>query len=365
MNSVKKCAPRSLTPQLLIALLVSIVGIEGAVGAQEVAEETEEKVIRGISYVGITVSDLDAATDYYSQSADLEEVARDRLTGLDFIEDVTGDANVVLDTRLLESTNAQLRFMQVLDADGKTKTAPDWIAVPVNGPGMAHICYRSDSKNETYQKFVKRGATLLGSPEMVELSTRFPVHYAYNLDADGIMYEVEHIDIDRMPAAKPPTGFYNLRHISLASPDIDQAVAFYSKLLGVPSPRRLGGEEGLSGEPFDQVSGLAGTRLQMAWFQVGNLELEVVEYLSHPPGPAKTRPLEAPGYNMIVFDVSSLDGARKLLTGAGGDVVSEKQAMDGGEIFFGRDPDENLLGFFVPAADSLFATSRFDLSNRR
>ncbi len=348
-----------------VALGVGALGFGGPVAAQASNEDDEAAVIRGISYVGITVSDLDAATDYYSQSAALEEVSRDRLSGLDFLEDVAGDADVVLDTRLLESTNAQLRFMQVLDGDGTTKTAPGWDAVPVNGPGMAHVCYRSDSANETYQKFLERGATPLGNRDMVELSTRFPVLYAYNLDADGIMYEVEHVDRERMPANKPEPGFHHLRHISLASPDIDQSVEFYSKLLDVPSPRRAGGEEGLSGEPFDQVSGFPGTRLQMAWFQVGNLELEVVEYLSHPPEPAKVRPLEALGYNMIVFDVVSLDGAREKLTGAGGSVVSEKQAMDGGEIFFGRDPDGNLLGFLVPAEDSVFATSRFDLSGRR
>ena len=323
--------------------------------AEEAAQETAEKVMKGVAYVGVTVSDIEASAEFYSESADLKEVAQGRLEKSVVLDAVAGRKDVAAESRLLESSNAQVRLMQ-FDSGLATETG----AVSVNGPGFAHVCYRSDQTLETYQKFLARGAKPLGNPEMVTLSSRFPVVYAYSLDHDGIMFEVEHVNLEGVEGGESRAGFKNIRHISLASPDMKRAVAFYSVLLATPNPRVVGGEEGLSGEPFDQVSGLPGTRMLMAWFQVGNLEVEVVQYLSHPTeAPNKPRPLTAPGYNMVVFDVTSLAAARELLLEAGGTVVTEPMKMDGGEIFFGRDPDLNLLGFQVVGDDSIVSSKRF------
>ena len=313
------------------------------------AQAPGDDVFRGVSYVGITVSDLEVSSKLYAESADLEVVATETLSG-SVLDALSGKTGVSVPSTLLRSTNAQVRLMQV---PGLTEVGP----VPPNGPGMAHVCYQSDATRETFERFVKRGVKTLGHPELVELTPRNPVVYAYSLDPDGVMFEVEHIDVEK--ATHLPKGFYRIRHISLATPDIERSLAFYSALLKA-EPRRLGGTEGLSGEPFDQVSGLPGTRLLMAWFQVRNLELEIVQYLSHPTEvPEEPRPLAAPGYNMIVFDVVSLDAAKKRLAAAGGEVVLEPQAMDGGEVFFGRDPDGNLLGFLVAPEDSPVSSMQF------
>ena len=63
---------------------------------------------------------------------------------------------------------------------------------------------------------------------------------------------------------------------------------------------------------------------------------------------------------MIVFDVSDLAVARASLLAAGGEVVSEVAQMDAGEIFFGRDPDGNLLGFQVTSPDAVVSSQNFD-----
>ena len=328
------------------------------------ARQESDALVLGVSHVGLTVRDLEASAALYRESAHLAEVARGPLEEA-LVQALAGSGSTV-QTRLLASSNVQVRLMQVgagsatagRPHDAEASGASE--AVPVNGPGMAHLCYQSDGDLETYQKFVARGAQPLGNPELVVLNPRNPVVYAYALDRDGVMFEVEHIDVAAAPERTPPAGFHRIRHLSLATPDMERALAFYPVLLDNPKPRRLGGDQGLQGEPFDQVSGLPGTRIQMAWFQVGNLELEIVHYLSHPPqDPSGPRPLSAPGYNMVVFDVADLDAAKERLRSAGGEPVSETLAIEGGEIFFGRDPDQNLLGFAVLDEESILSSQRF------
>ena len=234
-------------------------------------------------------------------------------------------------------------------------------AVPVNGPGIAHVCYQVNKTTGAYQTFLDSGARALGSVAMVQLSERNPVEYAYALDSDGIMFEVEHVDVSQLDLEQPPANDYRIRHVSLASPDIDSLVAFYGVLLGDQDARRIGRWLKLSGDKADQVSGLPGTELEMAWYQTRNLELEIVQYHSHPTErPANPRPLNAPGYNMIVFEVADLQAARESLLAAGGTTVTDVAPMDGGSIFFGRDPDGNLLGFQTTPPDAVVSSQNFD-----
>ena len=308
--------------------------------------------IRGVNFVGMTVSDLDKSTGFYQYAAALETVEELASTELEPIAALADDA--AFRTRMLRSANAQLRLMQFEESAGLP-------AVPVNGPGIAHVCYQVNKNTRSYEKFLEKGAKALGSVEMVQLSEQNPVDYAYALDPDGIMFEVEHVDVSKLDLDEPPANDYRVRHVSLASPDLGALVDFYGILLGETEVRRIGRWLQLSGDKVDNVSGLPGSQLEMAWYQTRNLELEFVQYHSHPTErPANPRPLNAPGYNMIVFDVGDLALARASLVAAGGEVVSEASPMDGGEIFFGRDPDGNLLGFQRTSPDAVVSSQNFD-----
>ena len=83
-------------------------------------------------------------------------------------------------------------------------------------------------------------------------------------------------------------------------------------------------------------------------------------YHSHPTQrPAEPRPLDALGYNMVMFDVADLNAAKALVREAGGTIATDTIAMDDGQAFFARDPDGNLLGFQVLPADSDFSSRNF------
>ena len=98
----------------------------------------------------------------------------------------------------------------------------------------------------------------------------------------------------------------------------------------------------------------------MAWFQTRNLELELIQYHSHPTDlPQEPRPVDAPGYNSIVFEVSDINKAREMLIAAGGTVVLEPTTYAGGQVMYGRDVDGNLLGFETLPADSPYSAQNF------
>lgn len=311
-------------------------------------------IIHGVNFVGMVVSDLEASAPLYETAANLQPVADTSGENATLLLKLAGEDAVGVDTRMMVSVNAQLRLMEFEYAEGVTVGQP----VPVNGPGIAHVCYQVAKDTQSYQQFLAGGATTIGAEEMIALNPRNPVAYAYAHDPDGIMFEVEHVDIAALETDTPPKNRYRIRHVSLATTDMDRAVDFYSQLLNEPEPRRVGKLRALQGESFDKVSGMAGSKLEMAWFQVRNLELEIVEYKNpRPVALIAPRSIGDLGYNMIVFDVADLDAVRERVLAAGGTIEVETAAMDGGEIFFGRDPDGNLLGFQrVP--DTALASSK-------
>lgn len=319
----------------------------------------QNAVVRGVNYVGVSVSNIEEAVKLYSGATDLRLVEEAELADIEAIDRLAGRENVFAKTHLMKSVNAQIKFMEFTDRSEAANSTPP---TPVNGPGIAHVCYQVDKETGTYQRFLSGGATHIGHQDMVQLNPDRPVEYAYVQDQDGIIVEVEHVDIPALNLPEPPKHQYRIRHVALATPDIDRAVDFYSTLLEEESPRRFGWWFwGLSSELIDKVSGLPDSEIKMAWFQIRNMELEIGEYLSHPvETPTTPKPIDALGYNMIVFDVSSIEAARAKFTEAGGVIVSDVEEMDGGQILFGRDPDGNLIGLQVLASDAPASSQNFN-----
>lgn len=340
----------------LVGLTLLLLGGCSSEGGGEI--DRTNTIVRGINYVGISVSDLERATAFYAGAADLKSVETGALENSPAIDALAGRAGVRAQTHLMKSVNGQLRFMQFEERSHAAEITPP---TPVNGPGIAHVCYQVAKSTRTYDRFLEAGAGHVGSRGMVQLNPNRPVEYAYAHDHDGIIFEVEHVDIAALDLPEPPKNKYRMRHVALATSDIDRAVEFYSVFLEEENPRRFGRWFwGLSGEAFDKVSGLKDTEIKMAWFQIRNMELEIGEYLSHPvEKPEIPKPVDALGYNMIVFDVTDLEAAREKFIEAGGTIVSEPEALDSGQILFGRDPDGNLLGMQVVAPDATVSSQNF------
>lgn len=339
---------------LIVAGILSL----GACGPQT-SELPGDSVIKGVGWVGATVSDLDRTAALYSEAMDLEQVNDGSIMQNAAFDQLAGRNDVAVQTRMMRSVNAQIRFMAFAEPSSDARATPE---MAVQGPGIMHVCYQVDQETHAYQKFLAGGARVMGDREMQQLNLKNPVYYSYSRDFDGLIAEIEHVDVAKLDLPRPPKNKYRIRQVALATPDIDRLSEFYSKFLEQPEFRRFGQWPFLrmEGEKSDKVTGLEGISGEAAWFQIRNLELEIFQFHSHPTEDRDTpRPIDANGYNMIVFDVTDMNAARELLVNAGGVVETEPVPMDGGQIMFGRDPDGNLIGLQTAPTDSFVSSRNF------
>ncbi|MEO0467137.1 MAG: VOC family protein [Pseudomonadota bacterium] len=314
----------------------------------------EGAVVKGVNFVGIAVADLDAATEFYQAGTDLEIVDEASVTGSSALDTLARRTGVAVETRMLRTVNAQINLMSFAEP------TEDWEAVPVQGPGIMHVCFQVDQNTQSYQKFLAAGGEFLGEEELVQLNPRNPVYYGYFEDLDGSIIEIEHVDIEALNLDSPPPHQYRMRHFAFTTPDVDRLAAFYSVLLEQPDPRRVGGRNGFASERVDAITGLKGSTIRMAWFQVRNLELEITSLVSHPTTlPEPKRPVDAPGLNMVVFDVDDLDAAVELFQTAGGTIETDVEDFHGAPTVFGRDPDGNIIGLQAAATDAVVSSRNF------
>lgn len=341
-----------------ILALAGAVALTGCSLLGSQPEQELDDLILGVHYVGITVPDVEASAAYYEAAFDVERMGADELAldGIPAALTPQGAENVR--SLLLRSTNAQVRLM----AFGGEDYAPPagQAAVPVQGPGVMHICFQAIEEINAYARAIAAGALTIGNPEPVTLNPSNPVKYAYITDESGIVTEVEEVDVSKLELSEPPKNSIRMRHFAIATPDLERMVSFWSAFLGGQEPRRIGSLMSISGENIDAVSGIPGSEIEMAWFQVRNLEIELAQYHSHPTTlPESPRPIDAPGYNMVVFDVANLGEARARLLDAGGTLIEGNGSLDGAEIAFGRDPDGNLIGLQVLPQSSIFSAKNF------
>ena len=339
---------------LALALGVSSCGVMGSAPEQEL-----DDLIIGVHYVGVTVDDVDAASTFYQSAFEVEALEEGEFALSQLPSDLTPAEATAVRSLLLRSANAQLRVMSF---DGENYAAPqDASAVPVQGPGIMHVCFQAKQETNAYARALAAGASPIGAEELVALSSRNPVKYGYITDANGIVTEVEEVDVAALDLPAPPPNDFRMRHVAFATPDLEAMVAFWSTFLGGQEPRRIGNWFSISGENVDAVSGIEGSEIEMAWFQLRNLEIEIAQYHNlETERPQTPRPIDAPGYNMIVFDVTDLALARDRLVEAGGTLIEGTFMLDGAEIAFGRDPDGNLIGLQALPASSAYSAKNFD-----
>tara|TARA_B110000495_G_C22775518_1_gene453733 strand:+ start:407 stop:730 length:324 start_codon:yes stop_codon:yes gene_type:complete len=100
----------------------------------------------------------------------------------------------------------------------------DATEVPVEGPGVTHLCLQSPAKNVLFDKFIKHKAKSVSScnPPIDLNEAGEGVCYGYVRDADNIMFEIEQLD---KPNFKSP-GW--IAHIALEDRSYNRA--FRSKV---------------------------------------------------------------------------------------------------------------------------------------
>ena len=226
---------------------------------------------------------------------------------------------------------------------------PPSAVLPVKGPGITHVCYQSPTSEDIYQRLMDGGATPVSRGQQPVHLLGQGVYYAYARDHDGIMYETEHLD------HAPFEGPIWFSHVALVSPDLDRLVEFYSLLFDTEPNRRT---NRASGPRFDEVAGYDDVMIRAAWFDIGNMILEMWQFVNPvTPEPEKPPSIEDLGYNKVAFEVSDLHKEYERLTALGVAFLSSPtMSVDGWEVCL-RDPDGNLISLIQPQTEAGLSVS--------
>lgn len=133
-------------------------------------------------------------------------------------------------------------------------------------------------------------------------------------------------------------------HISLSTADMDRFLHFYRDLLGLPQTSDAWIEPGAI--LFETIVGHKDARVRTCRLLIGNLEMEIFQYVNPTPRPGEAlRPCDV-GIRHIAFDVTDIEGECARLKAAGVDTFfSEPQHMTeyGMKSVYLRDPDGNIV----------------------
>ena len=181
----------------------------------------------GIHHVGMSVSDLQASIEFYTEALGISlQAVTEKMQHDNGNLGFSAPSN----SAVLAFPNGYLKLSEYDRSD-----LPPSAVLPVKGPGITHVCYQSPTSEDIYQRLMDGGATPVSRGQQPVHLLGQGVYYAYARDHDGIMYETEHLD------HAPFEGPIWFSHVALVSPDLDRLVEFYSLCL-IPSP--IGGRIG-------------------------------------------------------------------------------------------------------------------------
>ena len=297
-----------------------------------------DSTVIGFNHIGVSVSALQASVKLYTEAASFEEHASKQLSNT-AAEQASGFNNARAGRTTLACQNGYLELSQY---DASVAGPPE--KIPVEGPGITHVCYQSPTSRDLYGRFKERGAKPVSRGNAPVDLGGYGVYYAYERDADGIMFETEHMD---EPHFEGPLWF---SHVALVSPDIDRLVDFYQNIIGFEPTRR---SDQVTGPRFDDVADHDDTFIRAAWFNMRNMILELWQFIEPvTPEAGPPIPYERIGYNKFAFEVTDIQSDYKRLAESGVEFLSEPVQNDVSTEVFGRDPDGNLFSLIQPAADS-------------
>ncbi len=133
-----------------------------------------------------------------------------------------------------------------------------------------------------------------------------------------------------------------IRHTGIVVSDLESALHFYVKLLGLKVTAR----KDESGDYIDKILGLKNatvTTVKMT-AEDGNL-IELLYYQSHPRKLAKAKEIYATGISHLAFTVANVDAEYERLSKADVSFNSPPQKSPDGyaKVTFCRDPDGNFI----------------------
>ncbi len=289
-------------------------------------------MIKGVHHIGASVSQLDETMRFYKEAVDLKasiyfEIANNRA-----IDQVVNLTDVRCRAAMLSGQTTYLELIEFESPAPATQTI-----MPVNGPGITHICFQSSESDSAYWKFQQGGMKPVSRGSKPVKLSRSDITYAYGRDTAGNMFEME-----QWETSPKPFPIW-IAHVALVSHDIERLANFYSTIiLGLensPAIRRINAIPTL-----DIVANLDDVDLFGTWIPTPNILIEIWQFVNPAtPIPSAPRSAESLGYSHICFEVDDLMVEYERMRQLGVLFLSEPCQFGPQRLVYGRDPDGNLF----------------------
>ncbi|MEK6701091.1 MAG: VOC family protein [Planctomycetota bacterium] len=244
-------------------------------------------LVHAVASIGITVSDLDKAVEFYTQTLTFKSVAETERFG-DEIERLTGVFGVRVRTATLQLGEETIELSQFL--------APEGRAIPQdsrsNDLWFQHIAIVVSDMDKAYATLREHKVRHASSgPQTLPAwnTNAAGISAFYFKDPDGHVLEVIHFPQgkgDPRWQTQSDKLFLGIDHTAIVVADTQKSLAFYRDLLGMSV---AGGSEN-SGTEQEHLNNVFGARLRITTLKAtSGPGVELLEYLS----PTTGRPFPA------------------------------------------------------------------------
>ena len=297
--------------------------------------------IKGVYSVSLSVQNLEQSAAFYQKAIGFTEGSHFVINKKIKVESKSGIKHIDRKTATLQCPNGRIELIE-FQGIGKQELS----VMPVQGPGITHICYQSSAENSIYKQAKINGATVV-SRGTTPVNRGYGIQYAYIRDANNIMFETE--QFDKVPFNEAMW----IGHVALVSPNMDKIIDFYTKLLGRKPQNRL--DKIKSSTKLDDIANIDSLKLNAAWFKTPNMLLEIWQFDNPPTTPPQYVPsFSKIGYQKITFEVENLDSLYQSLSKTGLLFLSKPVKNKGVKEVMLCDPDGNLLSLIeLPALSPL------------
>jgi catechol 2,3-dioxygenase-like lactoylglutathione lyase family enzyme len=320
------------------ALLTLLVLLAGAVAARA-------QLVREVSRVGFTVSDLDASVKFFRDVLEFELVGERELAG-DAIERLTGVFPARVRVARMRLGSEELELSEYLaPSTGR--------ALPEDSRGndlwFQHIAIVVSDMDAAYAKLrahrVRHASS--GPQRLPDWNPNAGgISAFYFRDPDGHFLELIHFPPGKgnprwqRARAVPDKLFLGIDHTAIAVRDTEASVAFYRDLLGL----RVAGASENYGLEQERLNAVFGARLRITGLAAARGPgVELLEYLA--PSGGRARPGDAHANDLLFWHTDLLVGdaarAERALLAARAELDSPGavDAPDGGRAITAADPD--------------------------
>lgn len=323
--------------RIFLSILLLVSAVTGSDRAQ---------VAAGVESIGVTVSDLDRAVDFYTRVLSFRRISESEVDG-EAWERLYGVFGLRMRTARLQLGDEYLDLMQFLAPEGRPLPADS----RSNDRWFQHIAIIVSDMDRAYAHLRKHKIRHASSgPQRLPDWNKNAggIRAFYFRDPDGHALEILNFPEGKGNSKwrqKSDDVFLGIDHTAIVISDTDASLRFYRDALGFA----VAGESENHGTEQEHLNNVFGARLRITALRgASGPGIEFLEYLA--PRDGKPYPADAKPNDLVHWQTrfvgSNAESAARLLRKARAPFISSDVVDAGfGKSFLARDPDGHAVQF--------------------